>query len=79
MRLNTLIMSVTIIKISSSTAVRASAADKSSLTPKDAAKLFLASLPRMLFTFSHSSISPMVESREVFNFINEILNDVKYI
>ena len=55
---NTLTISVTIIKASSSIAVTASAADKSSLTPKDAAKLLLANLPRALFVFSHSSISP---------------------
>lgn len=58
MRFNTLTIRVTIIKASSNIAVTASAADKSSFTPKDAAKLLLASLPRMLFTFSHSSISP---------------------
>lgn len=46
------------INRSSTIAITARAADQSSLTPKDAAKLLLASLPSMVFTCSHSSISP---------------------
>ena len=55
---NTFTRRVTMIKMSSAIATRDNAADKSSLTPKDAAKLFRAILPRMVFTCSHSGISP---------------------
>ena len=47
------------IKSTSTIAARDNAADQSSLTPKEAAKLFRAILPKRLFTYSHSGISPV--------------------
>lgn len=58
----TLMTRVVTIKTSSIIVVRARAADQSSLTPKDAAKLLTANLPSMLLACSHSSISPSFKS-----------------
>ena len=48
------------ISTSSASTMIDNTADQSSLTPKEAAKpLFPANLPKMLFTYSHSGISPV--------------------